>query len=179
MCKGTMEFSENIQGLNIWGLRWRRMTSGQLDSERPCDLVKGCYSLEESGELMRGSGEGGEQGWVGGGDGVGWVPLFFCHPRELGTTSGVVNWASEGAAPQAFCGYLQRLGNQNGATIDWPSELEGRGRGARSRTPGGAGPALPGTRTEDQGMQDVLKRVAICWPIGQRLLTPPLRLQGM
>lgn len=67
-----------------------------MDSERPCDLVKGCYSPEENGELMRGSGEGGEQGWVGGGDGVGRAPSFLCHPPELGTTSGVVNWASEG-----------------------------------------------------------------------------------
>lgn len=30
VCKRTMEFSENIQGLNIWGLRWRRMTSGAV-----------------------------------------------------------------------------------------------------------------------------------------------------
>lgn len=80
VCKGTMEFGGNIQRLNIWGLRWRLMTSGQLDTERPCDLVKGCYSLEENGELMRGSGQGGEQGWVGGGDGVGRAPLVLSPP---------------------------------------------------------------------------------------------------
>lgn len=80
-----MEFGENIQGLSIWGLRWRLVTSGRLDTERPCAMVKGCYSQDASGELTWGSGEGEEQGWVGAGDGV--------SSPELGTTSGVVNWA--------------------------------------------------------------------------------------
>lgn len=38
VCKGTVEFGENIQGLNISRLSWRLMTSRQLGEERLCDL---------------------------------------------------------------------------------------------------------------------------------------------
>lgn len=150
-----MEFGENIQGLSIWGLRWRLVTSGRLDTERPCDMVKGCYSQDASGELMWGSGEGEEQGWVGAGDGVGRAPLFLCLLPGVRYHE----WGGElgSEAPRAVCGYLQRRGNQNGATVDWLAS-----RRAGSRTPGGAGPALPDPRTEDQGMRDMLSRIAVC-----------------
>lgn len=44
VCNGKRWIRENIQGLNIWGLRWR-----QLDAERTCYLVKGCYPRRENG----------------------------------------------------------------------------------------------------------------------------------
>lgn len=66
-----------------------------LDMERPCDLVKGRYSLEENGEFMRGSGEGGEESRAGLVVEMGWDgPLYSSvSSLKLGTTSGVVNWA--------------------------------------------------------------------------------------
>ena len=34
-CKKRVEFGQNIQRLNIWGLRWAGMSSGQLDEKVP------------------------------------------------------------------------------------------------------------------------------------------------
>ena len=34
-CKERIEFGQNIQGLNIWGLRWAGVSSGQLDEKVP------------------------------------------------------------------------------------------------------------------------------------------------
>ena len=33
--KERIEFGQNIQGLNIWGLRWAGLSSGQLDEKIP------------------------------------------------------------------------------------------------------------------------------------------------
>lgn len=34
-CKKRVEFWQNIQRLNIWGLRWAGVSSGQLDEKVP------------------------------------------------------------------------------------------------------------------------------------------------
>lgn len=49
VCQGRVEFGESIQGLNIWALRWKLMTSGQLDALWLCYLGKGCYLRRENG----------------------------------------------------------------------------------------------------------------------------------
>ena len=74
-------------------------------------------------------------------------------------------------ARQVFRCCLWRRGNRDSATADWLAGFEGRGGRAGFRTPGGAGPALPGTRTGGQGVRDMLKCVAVCLPVGQELLT--------
>lgn len=34
-CEERIEFGQNIQGLNIWGLRWAGASSAQLDEKVP------------------------------------------------------------------------------------------------------------------------------------------------
>lgn len=72
VCNGRVGFGENIQGLNIWGLRWRLMTSEQLDTERPCNLVKGCCLRRGNGGVMCVGGWVGREGRVGLAAGMGW-----------------------------------------------------------------------------------------------------------
>lgn len=64
------------------------------------------------------------------------------------------------------------LGNPDCAAADWLAAWEGQSGWAGFRTPGGAGPALPGTRIQGKGMRDMLKCVAVCLPVGQELFTP-------
>lgn len=120
VCNRERWIRENIQGLNIWGLRWR-----QLDAERTCYLVKGCYPRRESRGLMWGNGEGG-QGRVGSGDRVSWAPFLLFLLLGVGYHESCGEWGSEAAQLlHVFHRCLQRLGNQDGTTADWLAEFEG------------------------------------------------------
>lgn len=72
------------------------MTSGQLDAERPCNLVKGCCPRRENGGVMCGGevvGGRAESGWLQGWGGAGTLPPLSSW--ELGTSGG--EWGGEAA----------------------------------------------------------------------------------